>query len=433
MHQLLVYLRVTAYLECGPTIESTTEAFSLSDMVLRHFPASATMGHWANLGGGVTIETETNEGEKSEGPKYIDGNNHEGHPKLLVALSSIEITVSGNNEESRVFHPGDVVLMEDILGKGHKMRSAQVNHGKAESSRKPDAHSQDMSVLMVSLPHTIHLPMYDWLEESSFLHDSDSVKEPPTSTVQSSSSSVAASVSSPTSYGAEHALFGFAPKHLHQKHRRLRKRPKFATNTKKPCPLEYDSAYSSLFMPTHNQYKRHRRSKSKHPRWRESQFSEDSTFDEAYPPPPGFTTYDKESTLFESLPSLRRTMLFGIGLSLTSSFIYCVQLLYPPLLVLWGGGTMILGGALMNVLATRWGYRRFLADWEEEWRWKREVRRNKIHREELMEQQEASNGSDHPLQSDADVDSDETTNDNISDETESIEETEIKENADTSL
>ena len=44
---------------------------------------------------------------------------------------------------------------------------------------------------------------------------------------------------------------------------------------------------------------------------------------------------------------------------------------------------MILGGALLNILATRYGYRRFAADWEEEWRWKREVRRNRLHQEEV--------------------------------------------------
>ena len=49
---------------------------------------------------------------------------------------------------------------------------------------------------------------------------------------------------------------------------------------------------------------------------------------------------------------------------------------------------MILGGALLNILATRYGYRRFAADWEEEWRWKIEVRRNRLYREELKQQQQ---------------------------------------------
>lgn len=42
----------------------------------------------------------------------------------------------------------------------------------------------------------------------------------------------------------------------------------------------------------------------------------------------------------------------------------------------------------MNVLVTRWSYRRFVADWLEEWRWRREVRRYKMHREELIKEEQ---------------------------------------------
>jgi hypothetical protein len=70
-------------------------------------------------------------------------------------------------------------------------------------------------------------------------------------------------------------------------------------------------------------------------------------------------------------------MLFGIGLSLTSSFAYCVQLLYPPLLALIGGATLVMGGVLINILGTRWFYRQWLAVWEEEWRWRREIKRHR--------------------------------------------------------
>ncbi len=83
-------------------------------------------------------------------------------------------------------------------------------------------------------------------------------------------------------------------------------------------------------------------------------------------------------------------MLVGLGLSLTSSFVYCVQLLYPPipLLAILSGAIMISGGALMNVLVARWSYHRFVADWLESWMCRREARRNKTNREELMKEQE---------------------------------------------
>ena len=160
-------------------------------------------------------------------------------------------------------------------------------------------------------------------------------------------------------------LVGFTPKHLHHKHCRQCKHSYLATESLKPCPFEYDSAYSSLFIPTHNQYKRLGRSRSR-PRRGECQFTK-ASFDETHPPPPWCSTYEKELIGFCCLPSLRRTMLVGLGLSLTSSFVYCVQLLYPPLplLAILSGAIMISGGALMKVLVARWSYRRFVADWLE--------------------------------------------------------------------
>ena len=93
------------------------------------------MGHWTSLGGGVTIENGLNKGEDGGGTRFIDTDgDNEGHPspRLMVALSSLMITVSRNNEESRKFNPGDVILMKDTLGKGHKMNAAPVIHDKAK-------------------------------------------------------------------------------------------------------------------------------------------------------------------------------------------------------------------------------------------------------------------------------------------------------------
>jgi hypothetical protein len=456
------------YLECGPTIESTTEAFPLSDMVLRHLPHSASMGHWMNLGGGVTFENGSNNGGGDDGgggttTGYIDTDgNNEGRPKLLVALSPLEITVSGNNEESRRFRPGDVILMEDTLGKGHKMNAAPpvIRGERARPSKNTETrHGQDLFVVMVSLPHTVHLPIYDWLGGSSNPREIPSSSPP----VRGFASSSALSESPPDptigEYGgpdddpggegaaeeeeeeqAERALLGFAPKHLHHQHRRPRNERSSSlvpAESNKPCPLEYDSAYSSLFVPrTHNQYERLRRGGGRsHSRGGGRQIGKkDSSFDETHPPPPWFSTREKESILFRYLPSLRRTMLVGLGLSLTSSFAYCVQLLYPPLLALWGGATMILGGALMNVLVTRWSYRRFVADWLEEWRWRREVRRYKMHREELMkeQQEEVVNDDDSRLRRSIE-DNIEKEDESlfVSDNVESVQEPEVAENVET--
>ncbi|KAL3800139.1 hypothetical protein HJC23_001060 [Cyclotella cryptica] len=355
------------FVECGPTVESTTEAFMLEDMVVRHFPHGAAMGHWVNLAGGITIDGEN----ENDGGSYIN-ENHDGHPNLLIPLSPIEITVSGNSEETRTFHPGEVVLMEDTLGKGHKMRAARVVN-ESESKDKHAVRGQDLKVLMVSLPHTVHYSLSDW--------EGYSRNKPTPSTPESSTNSIHANFpsESPSSFsGAKHSIFGLTPKH--HSGRKFHnyndyRAASLSSDGTKPCPLEYDSAYSSLFTAPHHQ-RRSRRRKTRKYQKKESAFSSE------YPPPPGHSTYDDQSVLFRFLPSLRRTMLFGIGLSLTSSFVYCVQLLYPPLLALIGGATLVMGGVLINVLGTRWSYRQWLAVWEEEWRWRREIKR---HREAKQE------------------------------------------------
>ena len=335
------------YVECGPTVESTTESFLLEDMVVRSFPHGAAMGHWINLAGGVTIEKskdKTGDIEESYISDSIDG-----HPKLLVALTPIEITVSGNDEETRTFYPGEVVLMEDTMGKGHKMRAAR-------------GQSDDMKILMVSLPHSVHHTISD-------LNDHATQQKSKLSSDNYDQMDDPSDQPSPSSYsGAKHSIFGLAPGRLSRGRAFRDYRTALNVDETKPCPLEYDSAYSSLF--TYQQRRRGGRRQKKRQR-------RGSAFSPEYPPPPGHSTYDEDSVLLRFLPSLRRTMLFGIGLSLTSSFVYCVQLLYPPLLALIGGAAFVMGGAVINILGTRWSYRQWLAVWEEEWRWRREVKRHK--------------------------------------------------------
>lgn len=369
LHNWMMNIPYT-YVECGPTVESTTESFLLENMVVRHFPHGADQGHWVNLAGGVTLEKPNadigNSGSEEE--TYIS-DDIDGHPKLLVALSPTEITVSGNDEETRTFYPGEVVLMEDTLGKGHKMRAAR---GTSDTS---SVFGQDLKVLIVSLPHSVHYTTAD-------LNDYARHQKTNASQRNKMQPDAPSDPPSPSSYsGAKHSIFGLMPRH-HSRDRIFKdyRAASFAAHDTKPCPLEYDSAYSSLFTPTYQQRKGRRRRRIHHNR-KESAFSSD------YPPPPGHSTYDEESALFTFLPSLRRTMLFGVGLSLTSSFVYCVQLLYPPLLALIGGAAFVMGGALMNVLGARWSYRQWMAVWEEEWRWRREMKK---HKDAQGEREEAS-------------------------------------------
>ena len=71
----------------------------------------------------------------------------EALPQLVICLHPLEVIVSGNGEETRVFQAGDVLLFEDYLGKGHKLRSP-----KALENSSFDFDDQTISVLTVAIP-----------------------------------------------------------------------------------------------------------------------------------------------------------------------------------------------------------------------------------------------------------------------------------------
>jgi len=107
---------VIPYLECG-VVGSTTEPIFIKAAYFRQFPQLAHPS---------TYSTSK-------------------EAKIIVALNRLEITVSGGtgevdeDGETRLFEPGDVVLIEDLFGKGHKMRAAR---NSAEDAK-------DLSVLIL--------------------------------------------------------------------------------------------------------------------------------------------------------------------------------------------------------------------------------------------------------------------------------------------
>lgn len=93
---------------------------------------------------------------------------------------------------------------------------------------------------------------------------------------------------------------------------------------------------------------------------------------------------------------------------------------------------MVVAGALVNVLVTRWGYRNWIADRVEEWRWKREVRRMRrmevARKERELEEEEEEEFMEDVvledeivevdvLQNDGDDDDEEGADDHVEDET----------------
>uniref|UniRef100_A0A7S2N0Q4 Uncharacterized protein n=1 Tax=Helicotheca tamesis TaxID=374047 RepID=A0A7S2N0Q4_9STRA len=113
------------FLECG-AVGSTTEPIEIKHGTFRHFPSGADPSAF------------------STSP----------HPQLVVALHPLQLTVSGHGEESRVFLPGDVILLEDTMGKGHKMRALSSAGSCAADSGLGE--ERDLSVFMLTLPHHHH-------------------------------------------------------------------------------------------------------------------------------------------------------------------------------------------------------------------------------------------------------------------------------------
>lgn len=104
---------VFPYWECG-VAGSTTVPIPLRHATVRHL-----------LGGSQ--------------PNLYSGEEFGPYPQLVVALSALEIIL--NSGQSQIFQPGDVILLEDVVSGGHKLKGH-------------DQH--DMSVMILTLTQHYH-------------------------------------------------------------------------------------------------------------------------------------------------------------------------------------------------------------------------------------------------------------------------------------
>jgi len=199
------------YLECG-AVGSTTEGLPLVSGVFRHVPHTAVVPKredldvvLENLEGvdeedasqaEAKAETGNLEGLDLPDDDKSNGTGHNGEsdhpkrpspPKYVVALSSMEITVGGNGNETHKFEAGDVIFIEDtwwgiwdddsekkggnngdgkLSDNGDNVEDAsteqQTDTGKDETRMKgyvmrasPESQT-DLNVLMLTVPNTIH-------------------------------------------------------------------------------------------------------------------------------------------------------------------------------------------------------------------------------------------------------------------------------------
>ena len=130
------------YLDCGYS-GSTTQAIPLKSGHFRHLPPGIHPQAWTTAtstrspGAALLSTLISGGGDSSEAPS----GGHRKDPQLLVVLKPLELTVSGNGGEARRFKAGDCVLLEDTVGKGHKLSPVD---------------GEELSVLMLALPRHHH-------------------------------------------------------------------------------------------------------------------------------------------------------------------------------------------------------------------------------------------------------------------------------------
>jgi hypothetical protein len=132
------------YWDCG-VAGSTTPSMSLKHGYFRHALAATT-----------TVISSNNNNDSS-GSGYSQDRMH---PVLVVALSPVTIEV--NAGEIQHFLPGDVILLEDVLRPGHKMRpshqSSSSGSGTSAGSGSGGTHHHpaDVQLLFLTLPNPYH-------------------------------------------------------------------------------------------------------------------------------------------------------------------------------------------------------------------------------------------------------------------------------------
>lgn len=132
------------YQDCGYS-GSTTQAIPLKSGHFRHLPPGVHPQTWTTATStrsrGAALISNLIAGSDSSDGSSGAGTGHRKDPQLLVVLKPLELTVSGNGGESRQFKAGDCVLLEDTVGKGHKLSPIG---------------GEELSVLMLALPRHHH-------------------------------------------------------------------------------------------------------------------------------------------------------------------------------------------------------------------------------------------------------------------------------------
>ena len=260
------------YLECG-AIGSTTSPVSVKHLTFRHFPNGAEPSEWSTV--------------------HV--------PTLCIPLTPMEVQTSSG--ESRIFEAGSVILLEDTMGQGHKLKSAAStttnsnNNNNNNNSNNNHQHYEDLMAAMISLPNHHHYHHY--------YHDEDD--ENPTILQDNYFSRL---------------LFGLTTPSKQQQHSSSSHNSRsFFFRRKKPCQLEQDPNYTTSSITKHQKM--------------------DDVFI--------MKLMGNDQTI---MISKRRLLLSAIGITVSSSLAYFLSKVAPLQLAVGVGGACMIGAGTTCIVKT---------------------------------------------------------------------------------
>jgi hypothetical protein len=149
------------YWDCG-VAGSTTPFISVKHAYFRHALAA------------TTTVISSNDSYSYSSSSHSNSNPDSMHPVLVVALTPVTIEV--NSGASQHFQPGDVILLEDVLRPGHKMRPS---HQHSSQPKKDQHHPADVQLLFLTMPHPYHHTGKDHVSLSALASNSRVVQRNP--------------------------------------------------------------------------------------------------------------------------------------------------------------------------------------------------------------------------------------------------------------
>jgi hypothetical protein len=128
------------YWDCG-VAGSTTPYISVKHAYFRHALAA------------TTTVISSNDSYSYSSSSHSNSNPDSMHPVLVVALTPVTIEVNSGTVQH--FQPGDVILLEDVLRPGHKMRPSH-QHPSPPKKDQQQYHPADVQLLFLTMPHPYH-------------------------------------------------------------------------------------------------------------------------------------------------------------------------------------------------------------------------------------------------------------------------------------